>query len=120
MISTSPTFLAITEITGIQWYWIFNSSDMTLLSSNSISDLVTISTNTVLAISAGANLVISLTAGDVIHAIALPNLGLKIDAIPGRLAISTLSINLAGIYGGQCSELCGAMHALMPLTVNAL
>ena len=58
-----------------------------------------------------------LAAVDVIHAVALPTLGVKADAIPGRLVHVRLYSDLAGSFSGQCSELCGAMHAFMPLQV---
>lgn len=72
-----------------------------------MSNLVVLSATTVLLLS----------AVDVIHAIALPTAGLKLDAIPGRLAVVKLDIDLAGNYAGQCSELCGTMHGFMPVQV---
>jgi cytochrome c oxidase subunit 2 len=47
-------------------------------------------------------------------------LGIKADAIPGRLSIVRFSFEIPGYYSGQCSELCGAMHAFMPLVVMAV
>lgn len=60
------------------------------------------------------------TAADVIHSWAVPSLGVKIDAIPGRLNQVWLTIQRPGVFYGQCSELCGANHAFMPIVVEAV
>jgi cytochrome c oxidase subunit 2 len=60
------------------------------------------------------------TATDVIHSWAMPALGVKMDAIPGRLNETWLRIERPGIYYGQCSELCGDYHAFMPIKIEAL
>jgi cytochrome c oxidase subunit 2 len=60
------------------------------------------------------------TAGDVIHSFAIPSLGMKLDAIPGRLNQSMLFIKRQGIFYGQCSELCGVNHSMMPISVEAV
>lgn len=57
---------------------------------------------------------------DVIHSFAVPALGLKIDAIPGRLNSIGFLIDRPGIYYGQCSELCGILHGFMPIALLAL
>jgi cytochrome c oxidase subunit II len=56
----------------------------------------------------------------VIHAWAMPALGVKIDAIPGRLNETWLRIEQPGIYYGQCSELCGDYHGFMPIKIEAM
>jgi len=60
------------------------------------------------------------TASDVIHAWTIPSIGLKADAIPGRLNQLRLIINRAGIFYGQCSEICGANHSFMPIAVESI
>jgi cytochrome c oxidase subunit 2 len=62
-----------------------------------------------------ASLVIS--AADVIHSVALPSLALKADAIPGRIQLNSIASPIPGRHFGQCSELCGAMHGYMPISV---
>ncbi|KAH0446127.1 hypothetical protein IEQ34_025037 [Dendrobium chrysotoxum] len=57
---------------------------------------------------------------DVIHSFAVPSLGIKVDALPGRLNQTTVLINRLGTFYGQCSELCGAYHAFMPIRVDAV
>jgi cytochrome c oxidase subunit 2 len=60
------------------------------------------------------------TANDVIHSWAVPAFWIKLDAIPGRLNETSFTIDKPGVYFGQCSELCGARHAYMPIAVEAV
>lgn len=60
------------------------------------------------------------TANDVIHSWAMPAFWIKLDAIPGRLNETSFTIEKPGLYFGQCSELCGARHAYMPIAVEAV
>ena len=57
---------------------------------------------------------------DVIHAWAVPALGVKIDAVPGRLNETWFRADREGVFYGQCSELCGRDHAFMPIAVRAV
>jgi len=59
------------------------------------------------------------TSTDVIHSYAIPGLGVKMDAIPGRLNQVMVLIKREGLFFGQCSELCGAGHGFMPIMVHA-
>ena len=56
----------------------------------------------------------------IIHGFALPNLGVRIDAIPGRLNETWFRAEKEGVYYGQCSELCGKDHAYMPIVVRVV
>jgi cytochrome c oxidase subunit 2 len=60
------------------------------------------------------------TGADVIHSWALPAFGVKIDAVPGRINQTWFKAEKEGTYYGQCSELCGARHAYMPITVDVV
>jgi len=60
------------------------------------------------------------TANDVIHSWAIPAFWIKIDAVPGRLNETSFTVDKPGVYFGQCSELCGARHAYMPIAVEAV
>jgi len=60
------------------------------------------------------------TASDVIHAWTIPSIGLKADAIPGRLNQLRLIINRAAIFYGQCSEICGAYHSFISIAVESI
>lgn len=63
---------------------------------------------------------IYITSADVIHRFAIPSMGLKVDAIPGRLKEIFLFPIRIGKYYGQCSEICGANHSYMPVSVEVL
>ena len=60
------------------------------------------------------------TGADVIHSWTIPAFGVKIDAVPGRINQSWFKAEKEGTYYGQCSELCGARHAYMPITVDVV
>jgi len=57
---------------------------------------------------------------DVLHSWAVPSLGIKVDAVPGRLNQTSMYIKREGHYYGQCSEICGVQHAFMPIHVHAV
>ena len=59
-------------------------------------------------------------ASDVIHAFAMPSFGIKTDAVPGRLNEGWFKVDRAGVYYGQCSELCGKNHAFMPIEIRVV
>jgi cytochrome c oxidase subunit 1 len=61
-----------------------------------------------------------ITSTDVLHSWAVPSLGVKMDACPGRLNQVALYVNRRGIYYGQCSEICGINHSFMPIVVQVL
>ena len=60
------------------------------------------------------------TSADVLHSWAVPSLGVKCDAVPGRLNQLSLFLQREGIFYGQCSELCGANHGFMPIVVESV
>jgi cytochrome c oxidase subunit 2 len=60
------------------------------------------------------------TAADVLHCWAIPSFAMKIDACPGRLNQTSLFIKRAGIFYGQCSEICGVNHGFMPIVVEGV
>jgi heme/copper-type cytochrome/quinol oxidase subunit 2 len=63
---------------------------------------------------------ITITSTDVIHSWAVPQLGIKVDAVPGRIANAILYTFMDGVYYGQCSELCGVLHGFMPICVESV
>lgn len=60
------------------------------------------------------------SAEDVLHSWAVPALGIKMDAVPGRLNQTALNASRPGVFYGQCSEICGANHSFMPIVIEAL
>jgi len=68
----------------------------------------------------GKKVRVILTANDVIHAWWVPALGIKQDAIPGFVRDTWFKADKAGVYRGQCAELCGKEHGFMPIVVEAV
>ena len=60
------------------------------------------------------------TGADVIHSWSLPQMGVKMDAIPGRINHTWFKATQTGTFYGQCSELCGANHDFMPIEVKVV
>lgn len=100
------------NIIGNQWYWIYNNIESRISNLGRI-----ILVDQPLYIKANTNVHLIVSSLDVIHSFALPSLGIKIDAIPGR--ISNVNVNglTKGLYVGYCSELCGSGHAFMPINL---
>jgi cytochrome c oxidase subunit 2 len=119
------------KVTGRQWYWDYEYPDHDGIAFSSYmipeakidpakGEQRLLSTDTKVVLPIETNIQIIVTGGDVIHSWAIPALGLKTDAIPGRLNETWVRIEKPGIYFGQCSELCGKDHAYMPIEIHAV
>jgi len=114
------------KIIGHQWYWSYEYSDFNVCFDSFIIPQIDIEISTFRLLDVDTRLVIPLnintrflvTAADVIHAWTIPSLGIKIDAVPGRLNQLTTISNRPGLYFGQCSEICGANHRFMPISIE--
>ena len=73
-----------------------------------------------LVVPVGVKIRFAITGGDVIHSWWVPDLGWKMDAIPGIVNTAWTKIDKPGIYRGQCAELCGQDHGFMPVVVKAV
>uniref|UniRef100_A0AB39CC80 Cytochrome c oxidase subunit 2 n=1 Tax=Thyasira tokunagai TaxID=3055801 RepID=A0AB39CC80_9BIVA len=67
-----------------------------------------------------ANVRVNITSADVIHSWTMPAMGVKVDAVPGRLNCATFKTLDYGVFYGQCSEMCGAKHSFMPICLEAI
>lgn len=117
------------KATGRQWYWSYEypdhgnfTFDAYMITDDELQpgQLRLLETDNRVVVPAGANVRLQTTASDVIHSWAVPQLGIKIDAIPGRLNEIWINIAEPGVYYGQCSELCGVNHGFMPITIEAV
>lgn len=117
------------KVIGYQWYWGYEYPDNGDISfvSNLIPDdelksdqLRLLSVDNPVVLPVDTNIRVQITAADVIHSWAVPALGVKRDAVPGRLNETWLRIEEPGIYYGQCSELCGMRHGFMPIEIKAV
>jgi len=117
------------KVTGYQWYWGYEYPDHDGI--NFVSYMIEdeditenqvrlLSTDNPVVLPIDTDIQILVTAGDVLHSWAMPALGLKTDAVPGRLNETWVRITKPGIYYGQCSEICGVKHAYMPIEIHAL
>jgi cytochrome c oxidase subunit II len=79
-----------------------------------------LATDTAVVVPVGKTIVVQVTGSDVIHSWKIPAFGVMQDAVPGRTAALWFTAEKEGIYFGQCSEICGQMHAYMPITVKVV
>nr|APD80877.1 cytochrome c oxidase subunit II [Stenella attenuata] len=112
---------------GHQWYWSYEYTDYEDLNFDSYmvptSDLkpgelrlLEVDNRMVLPMQMTIRMLVS--SEDVLHSWAVPSLGLKTDAIPGRLNQTTLMSTRPGLFYGQCSEICGSNHSFMPIVLE--
>jgi len=124
------------KVIGKQWYWTYEYSDYVrffdtkesiVFDSYMVLDedltkgsyrLLEVDNRVVLPEQTPIRLLV--TSNDVLHSWAVPSLGVKIDACPGRLNQVYLFIKRRGVYYGQCSELCGINHGFMPIVVEVV
>ena len=85
-----------------------------------LGDLRLLTVDNYLVLPINTNIRMLITSNDVIHSFAIPSLGVKCDAVPGRINSLGLIINRPSTYYGQCSELCGILHGFMPIGVKAV
>ncbi len=116
---------------GLQWAWRYEYPDEDALSFDSYmipEDEITadqkrlLDVDNPLVVPTGKNIRLLVTADDVLHSFAMPSMGVKIDAVPGRLNETWFNIPAGkeGMYYGQCSEICGVGHAYMPIAIKAV
>ncbi len=117
------------KVIGRQWYWSYEypdhgdfTFDAFLIPDDEIKEgqLRLLSTDENLVLPVGKKIRVLVTSSDVLHAFAMPALGAKVDAVPGRTNEIWFDIDKPGMYYGQCSELCGAGHAFMPIAIQAV
>nr|YP_004935072.1 cytochrome c oxidase subunit II [Succinea putris]AEQ93927.1 cytochrome c oxidase subunit II [Succinea putris] len=119
----------IFKSTGHQWYWSYeipslgiNSFDSYMIKTDELNEgsFRLLEVDNRLPFPLNINSSIIATSSDVIHAWTIPSLGVKLDAVPGRLNSMSISPIISGIFYGQCSEICGANHSFMPIVVETL
>lgn len=138
--SVYDPFLTL-KVIGHQWFWEYEiwklpiaiheinntvpllyKIESYMISDNDLvkGDLRLLETDNALFLPSRINIRVLVTSVDVLHSWAIPSLGAKIDACPGRLNQFFLYILNNGVYYGQCSEICGINHAFMPIKIVAL
>ncbi|MEM7070873.1 MAG: cytochrome c oxidase subunit II, partial [Pseudomonadota bacterium] len=120
----------VIKVTGYQWYWNYEyvdekiAFDSYLIDEADLSDeqksLRLMATDNKLVLPVNKRIKFIITSGDVLHAWAVSDFGVRIDAVPGRLNETWAYIEKPGEYFGFCSELCGKGHSYMPIHVEVL
>jgi cytochrome c oxidase subunit 2 len=120
------------KVIGHQWYWSYEYPDAGNLAfdSNIIPDeeidaskgqIRLLEVDNRIAIPVDTTIRVLMTSEDVLHNWAVPAFGIKMDTVPGRINESWIRVPAAraGVYRGQCSELCGVFHGYMPIVIEA-
>ena len=114
---------------GHQWYWTYEypdhdglTFDALMIADEDIGEgqFRLLETDNRIVVPVDTTIQVLVTADDVIHAWTVPAFGIKVDAVPGRLNETWFKAEREGVFYGQCSELCGAYHGFMPITVEVV
>ena len=123
------------KVLGHQWYWRYEYTDFWSISKNTqiefdayiipsneleinIFRLLDVDNRTIIPYRIHIRILIS--SADVLHAWTVPSLGVKADAIPGRLNQVKFISQRPGVFFGQCSEICGANHRFIPIVIEII
>ena len=109
---------AVVKAVGNQWYWQYDYPDLPSYDSyiTSIPRLLEVDNRLFLPYNDVCRVLV--TAADVLHSWTVPALGVKADAVPGRVNKLTLAPNRPGLYYGQCREICGRNHSFIPIRLE--
>nr|YP_010999497.1 cytochrome c oxidase subunit 2 [Ochthebius lejolisii]QNP10021.1 cytochrome c oxidase subunit 2 [Ochthebius lejolisii]WPM98409.1 cytochrome c oxidase subunit 2 [Ochthebius lejolisii] len=114
---------------GHQWYWSYEYTDfkqvefdsyMTSLNELKMNNFRLLDVDNRVILPYNSQIRMMVTAADVLHSWTIPSLSVKIDATPGRLNQINFFMNRAGLFYGQCSEICGANHSFMPIVLESI
>lgn len=121
----------VIKATGKQWYWSYDypkdqaggfGFDSALLEDKDLKpgDIHLLSVDNEAVVPVDKIVEVQVTGADVIHGFIVQSLGIRIDAVPGRLNTTWFKAEREGIYYGQCSKLCGKDHSYMPIAVRVV
>ena len=133
---TAETNLTIKAVAH-QWYWRYEYTDFWSRNTNNsvefdsyiipeteadfpLNGLRIIDVDNRMVVPHNVNIRIVITSADVLHCWAVPALGVKVDAVPGRLNQTQFITTRPGFYFGYCSEICGANHSFIPISVESI
>lgn len=118
----SCIFCGVTlKIIAHQWYWSYSVIDYSF-DSYMVYDsfLRLLETDNNLVVPNNTPIRCLVSSSDVIHSWSIPSMGVKVDAIPGRVGQTCFVIKKIGVFYGQCSEICGANHSFMPISLERI
>nr|BBM34839.1 cytochrome c oxidase subunit II [Careproctus marginatus] len=125
--TTNP--LLTIKAVGHQWYWSYEYTDYKDLGFDAYmiptpdlnpGEFRLLETDNRVIVPVESPIRMLISADDVLHSWTVPSLGIKMDAVPGRLNQMILTTSHPGIFFGQCSEICGANHSFMPIVIEAI
>nr|YP_009946896.1 cytochrome c oxidase subunit II [Petalocephala chlorophana]QOH91201.1 cytochrome c oxidase subunit II [Petalocephala chlorophana] len=114
---------------GHQWYWSYEYSDfcqidfdsfMSSYEDSSFNTFRLLDVDNRIVIPFGVQVRFLVSSFDVIHSWTVPSLGLKLDALPGRVNQGLIYLMRPGLFFGQCSEICGSNHSFMPIVLESI
>jgi cytochrome c oxidase subunit 2 len=114
---------------GKQWFWTyeyttnkfqFDSLGLSDDAARKANEPRLLGVDNVIVVPVNKVVEVDTTGADVIHSWALPQMGVKMDAVPGRINHTWFKATQLGTFYGECSELCGARHAFMPIEVKVV
>ncbi|MCP5369910.1 MAG: cytochrome c oxidase subunit II [Rickettsiaceae bacterium] len=117
------------KVVGSQWYWSYSypdndgiEFDSRMIETKDLKpgQLRLLEVDNRIIVPQGKVVKFLITASDVIHSFAVPALGIKTDAVPGKVNETWAKIDKKGVYYGQCSELCGINHGFMPIAIEVV
>lgn len=125
-IALAPTVTL--KVTGFQWGWIYSYPDFgdfeftsnPLTEEQTTHELYLFAVDNPVVVPVGETVRVVTNARDVIHSWAMPAFAIKIDAVPGRNNETWFKADREGTFYGQCSEICGIKHSMMPIAVTVV
>ena len=118
------------KVIGHQWYWSYEFSDlgkdmkfdsyMITTDDLKLGQYRNLDVDNQVILPVNTHIRAIITSGDVLHSWSVNSLGIKVDAVPGRLNQASIFIKREGVFYGQCSEICGVQHGFMPIVVKAV
>lgn len=119
------------KVIGHQWYWSYEYSDtnddsivfdsyMVQEDDLEAGQFRLLEVDNRVVIPTDTHIRVLITSSDVLHSWAIPSLGVKLDACPGRLNQTSMYVKREGVFFGQCSEICGINHGFMPIVIEAV
>jgi cytochrome c oxidase subunit 2 len=129
MAEHSPPAEMTIKVVGSQWFWTYSYPDHGNIEFDSYiipeKDLKPgqrrlLEVDRRMVIPENTTVKFLITAADVLHSFAIPSLGIKTDAVPGKTNESWTRVEKKGVYYGQCSELCGVNHGFMPIALEVV
>lgn len=114
---------------GHQWYWRYEYSDFLTVEFDSYilptedlsrGDYRLLEVDHRRVVPMNSKIRVLVTAADVLHSWTVPSIGIKADAVPGRLNQLRFISKIPGVFYGQCSEICGANHSFIPIVLEVV